>query len=176
MATTIAPTALLTLEEYLHTSYHPDCDFIDGHLEERSMGGRKHGRLRGRLATWFGINENSWNVYLIVEQRIQVTATRVRIADICLTRRDAPIEEVTLTPPLLCVEVLTLDDRMPRAARVMEDYALMGVPNLWLIDPLDRVAYIYLGAGRFQITKDTLIVPESPIHLDLAALFASLEG
>jgi hypothetical protein len=30
--------ALLSLEEYLRTSYHPDCDFVDGHLEERNLG------------------------------------------------------------------------------------------------------------------------------------------
>jgi hypothetical protein len=33
-ATTTLP-AILTLEEYLHTAYHPDCDFVDGILEER---------------------------------------------------------------------------------------------------------------------------------------------
>jgi len=28
-------TALLTIEEYLKTVYRPDCDFVDGELEER---------------------------------------------------------------------------------------------------------------------------------------------
>jgi hypothetical protein len=38
--------ASLTIEEYLHTSYRPDCDFVDGVLEERTSGGTKHGMLQ----------------------------------------------------------------------------------------------------------------------------------
>lgn len=35
MATT--PT-LLSIEEYLRSSYHPDADFVDGEIEERNLG------------------------------------------------------------------------------------------------------------------------------------------
>jgi hypothetical protein len=38
--------ALLTLEEHLQTSYRPDCDFMEGVLEERKVGGTKHGTLQ----------------------------------------------------------------------------------------------------------------------------------
>ncbi len=95
------------------------------------------------MTVWFGTNEKTWNVYTLVEQRIRVAARRVRVADLCLISRDAPREQVVTTPPLLCVEILTPEDRLPRAARVMDDYARMGVPNLWLFDPIDRVAYVY---------------------------------
>ncbi len=26
----------ISLEEYLHTAFHPDCDFVDGVVEERT--------------------------------------------------------------------------------------------------------------------------------------------
>ena len=127
------------------------------------------------MSSWFYNNEKAWNVYSLVEQRIRVAQRRVRIADICLIRRDAPREQVIVTPPLLCVEILSPEDRLPRAARVMEDYARMGVPNLWLLDPIDRVAYIYSSDGLLKLTADRLTIPNTAIYVDLPTLFAALD-
>jgi len=33
-----AAAATISLEEYLSTSYSPDCDFVDGQIEERNVG------------------------------------------------------------------------------------------------------------------------------------------
>ena len=29
---------LISVEDYLATAYEPDCDFVDGHIEERNVG------------------------------------------------------------------------------------------------------------------------------------------
>ena len=168
-------STLISIEEYLRTSYHPDCDYVEGEIQERNLGEREHARLQALLTVWFGNNEKAWNVYALVEQRIRVAPRRVRIADICLVRRDAPREQVIVTPPLLCVEILSPEDRLPRAARVMEDYARMGVANLWLLDPKDRVAYDYAGKGLLKLTSERLAIPNTEIHVDLPALFAALD-
>ena len=168
-------TTLISIDEYLRTSYHPDRDYVDGEIQERNLGERDHARLQAILTGWFMTHEKAWNVYALVEQRIRVTTRRVRIADICLVRRDAPKEQVLVTPPLLCVEILSPEDRLPRAARVMEDYARMGVPNLWLIDPKDRVAYNYASDGLLQLTTDRLTIPGTEISADLPTLFAALD-
>ena len=28
----------VSVEEYLHTSYRPDCDYVDGEVQERNLG------------------------------------------------------------------------------------------------------------------------------------------
>jgi Uma2 family endonuclease len=168
-------STLISIEEYLRTSYHPDCDYVDGQIEERNVGEREHARLQAILSAWFFNHETAWSVETLVEQRIRVGPRRVRIADICLVRRDAPKEQVTVTPPLLCVEILSPEDRLPRAARAMEDYARMGVPNLWLLDPIDRVAYDYASNGLLKLTTDRLAIPNTEIYVDLPTLFAALD-
>jgi Uma2 family endonuclease len=168
-------STLISIEEYLRTSYHPDCDYVDGEIQERNLGEREHARLQAVLSAWFFNHESAWNIYALVEQRIRVGSRRVRIADLCLVSRDAPKEQVTVTPPLLCVEILSPEDRLPRAARVMEDYARMGVPNLWLLDPKDRVAYDYASNGLLKLTTDRLAIPSSEIYVDLPTLFAALD-
>ena len=39
---------LMAVEDYLRTSFDPDCDFIDGEVFERNEGKRKHATLRRR--------------------------------------------------------------------------------------------------------------------------------
>jgi Uma2 family endonuclease len=172
MATTT--TNLITLEEYLHTVYRPDCDFVDDHIEERTLGEFDHGRLQALLTMWFGAHEKDWNVRVVVELRTRVSLTRVRIPDVCLLRRDAPREPVTLTPPLLCIEVLSPEDRLPRVLKVLDDYVKMGVPNLWIIDPVERIAYIYKDS-TLKLVSDRLTIPDTEIYVDLPTLFAQLD-
>jgi Uma2 family endonuclease len=43
---------LLSVEEYLASSYEPDCDYIDGHLEERNLGEWAHANLQLRIGAY----------------------------------------------------------------------------------------------------------------------------
>ncbi|HWZ34412.1 MAG TPA: hypothetical protein VNX18_23900 [Bryobacteraceae bacterium] len=36
----------ISVAEYLATSYRPDCDYIDGHIEERNLGEWDHAIFR----------------------------------------------------------------------------------------------------------------------------------
>jgi Uma2 family endonuclease len=168
-------TTLIPIEEYLRTTYHPDRDYVDGYTEKRNVGLRDHGRMTAALGAWFFNLEKEWAVYTLLGVRTRVSQSRVRIPDICLLHRNAPREQVVVTPPLLCVEILSPEDRLPRAARVMEDYARMGVPNLWLLDPKDRVAYLYSSDGLLQLATTRLTIPHTEIYVDLPTLFAALD-
>jgi Uma2 family endonuclease len=172
MATTT--TNLISLEEYLHTIYHPDCDFVDDHIEERTLGEFDHGNMQAALTAWFFHHGRDWNIRAVTELRTRVTPTRVRIPDVCLLRRDAPREPVTLTPPLLCIEILSPEDRLPRVLKVLDDYVTMGVPNLWIFDPVERIAYIYKDS-TLKLISDRLTIPGTEIYVDLPTLFAELD-
>jgi len=168
-------STLISIEEYLRTSYHPDCDFVDGQIEERNVGERDHNRLQIVLGAWFLAHEKDWNIYVLTEQRTHISSSKVRIPDVCLLRGDAPKEQVLNTPPLLCVEILSPEDRLPRIANRLDDFARMGVPNLWILDPQDRVAYDYASSGLLKLTTDRLAIPNTEIYVDLPTLFAALD-
>jgi Uma2 family endonuclease len=67
------------------------------------------------------------------------------------------------------------EDRIPRATRVLADYFLMGVPNIWLIDPIRRAAHIYNATGLQPAASLILTVPGTPIRLDLNDIFLKLD-
>ena len=167
--------ALLSIDEYLRTSYKPDVDFVDGEIEERNLGEYEHARLQWLIGAFFAPREKDWSIRGVIEQRIRVTDSRVRICDIAVLRADAPREKVTLTPPLICIEILSPEDRLARAKEVLADYVAMGVPNIWLIDPIYRSAWTFDANGLHEADPAHLSVRNTPIHLDLTEAFAALD-
>jgi len=51
----------------------------------------------------------------------------------------------------------------------------MGVPNLWLIDPIRRIAYTFDATGLHIADTTSLTVSNTPIHLDLTSFFTKLD-
>jgi Uma2 family endonuclease len=170
-----ATQSLLPIDAYLRTSYEPDADYVDGEIEERHLGEYEHARIQTLLAVFFAKNETEWRITTVVEQRIRVTPTRVRIADVAVLRADAPRERVTETPPLICIEVLSPEDRIPRVEKRLADYLAMGVENIWLIDPIRRSAHTYDAQGLHHADAANMNVPNTPIHLDMTEIFAALD-
>jgi Uma2 family endonuclease len=169
-----APT-LLSLEEYLRTSYHPDADYVDGEIEERNLGEYEHGKIQGWIFQIFNTRQHEWGVDPVVEQRIRVAPNRVRICDVAVLQADTPYQPVTSTPPLLCVEVLSPEDRFSRAKSVLADYLAMGVRSIWLIDPIRRAAFTFDANGLHETDLTQLTIPNTPIRVDLSEAFAALD-
>ena len=94
---------------------------------------------------------------------------------ISLLHAAAPREPVTLTPPLLCLEILSPEDRLSRAQVILTDYLAMGVAHIWLVDPMRRAAYTYDTAGLHIANPTRLSVPETRILLDLTGPFEALD-
>ena len=167
---------LLTLDEYLHTVYRPDCDFVDNHVEERNLGETAHGLLQMELGFWFRSHREEWLIRPISELRTRVSPSRVRIPDVAVVRIDLALKEpIRLTPPLIAIEILSPEDRMNRVIVRLKDFLAMGVENIWLLDSAERVAYTFSASGLVLVETDRLTVPDSPIYLDLPTLFSALD-
>jgi Uma2 family endonuclease len=167
--------ALLSIEEYLRTSYRPDADLVDGQIEERNLGEFEYATLQAGIVSFFWARRKQWNIQPVTEQRIRVSEDKVRIADVALLRADAPREKVTQTPPLICIEILSPEDRIARAKLVLADYFAMGVPNIWLINPIYRAAFVFDAQGLHDSDPTNLVVHGTEIRLDLTEAFAAID-
>lgn len=167
-------TGQISLEEYLRTSYHPDCDFVDGEVQERNWGEFDHALSQSLLTNWFFQHRQEWQLHVLLELRIRVSATRVRIADVCLISRSQPIEQVPTKPPLVVIEILSPEDRISRYNERLADYRQMGIPNVWVIDPANRVGYDCSTAAWLPVEE--LRVAGTPIFLRLSDMWTELAG
>jgi Uma2 family endonuclease len=71
------------------------------------------------------------------ELRVQVAPTRYRVPDVTLLDRTRPTEQIITHPPLAVFEVLSPEDSLQRLNRRLEEYRVMGIPEIWVIDPED---------------------------------------
>jgi len=162
--------ALVSVEEYLSTSYEPDCDYVDGELEVRNVGEKEHSRFQMAMGSFLFVRRKRWGIAVWPEQRVRISAGRYRVPDICVTLGE-PDERVFTQPPFLCVEFLSPDDRASRMRRKVADYLNFGVRYVWVIDPRTREAVIYSATGTHPVEEGVLRSSDPDIAVPLAGIF-----
>ncbi len=165
-----AAPALISIEEYLDTSYSPDCEFIRGAVIPRNVGQGEHSYTQTNLAFELKRALANRGGITLVEQRTRVAEFKVRVPDVSVVRK---LERVTTVPPLLCVEVISPDDRWSRINASVADYLEMGVPCVWVIDPLSARAWIY-GADKppIEVRDGRLMAAELGVEIALTSVLA----
>jgi hypothetical protein len=71
--------AMISVEEYLATSYRPDCDYVDGRIEERNSGGFTHASLQAALAVYFITTYRAEGISVATELRIEMKPGRFQV-------------------------------------------------------------------------------------------------
>jgi Uma2 family endonuclease len=168
-------SVLIPVEEYLNSSYHPDCDYIDGVLKERTSGEIPHSKLQSFFCWYFRNRRGAENLLALPEQRVQVADDRYRIPDICLIAADTPDDLILHTPPILCIEILSREEGMTEVFERVDDYLLMGVAAIWIIDPWRREARSVAADGTLRPEPQFLQVPNSSIQIATAEIFRELD-
>ena len=164
----MATGVLVSVEEYLTTSYDPDCDYVDGEVVERNLGEFEHSRAEREMVVFLSTHYPLLRTKVLPEQRVQVTATRFRIPDVCVLAQDGLRQKVITTPPQLCIEILSPEDTMTRTLEKIGDYFAMGVPACWIVDPIGRKGWI-ATPGRLEDATDG-ILRASGIEIPLSAV------
>ena len=168
---TMKTATLVPVEEYLTTAYSPDCDYLEGAVVERNVGEFDHSDLQRALCFYVGLRRGQWKVDAYPALRVQVRRERFRVPDICLYGGPRPGPGYLTTPPLVCVEILSRDDRMSEVEEKVEDYLQFGVPYVWVLDPVRRRAYIYTRSGRIEPSDGVLRTGDPVIEIPLSELF-----
>jgi Uma2 family endonuclease len=140
---TVATTTHVPVEVYLRSSYEPDAEYVDGKIEERPMGEFDHALWQKAILKWFWQHEKEWGVEVLQELRVQVAATRFRVPDVTVLDRTQPREQIITHPPLAVFEILSPEDTLQRLKRRLEDYRIMGIAEIRVIDPQDNTFYRY---------------------------------
>lgn len=162
---------LISVEEYLHTNYDPDREYIDGEVVERNLGEKTHSTIQANLIVYFAGHRKEWGIRAYPEQRVQISPTRFRIPDVTVIKLSQEQGEIFTNPPHLCIEILSKDDRMQYMLKKIDDYLNFGVPYVWIISPGDRKGYVVTSEGLFEAKSGVLETKDPAISVPLAVLF-----
>jgi Uma2 family endonuclease len=163
---------LVSVQEYLASHYDPDCDYVDGELQERNVGELDHSSVQAAVIKYFAPRERALGIHVFPELRLRVGETRFRVPDICVVLGQRPTEQVLTTPPFLCVEILSPSDTLDRIQARIDDYLAMGVPQVWLVNPRNRRAWVHTLEGSREAKDGVLHTGNPDLAVPLAELFA----
>ena len=83
---------------------------------------------------------------------------------------------IITTAPLLCIEILSPEDRLSRTLTKCNDFFRLGTPEAWVFDPDKRTAMVLRPDGTMSTHREgALTLAGTPIHVPLAEVFAILD-
>ena len=164
---------VVSVEDYLHTTYRPDCDYIDGVVLERNLGQFDHSTVQMLVLMALQAKAEQWGVLVRPELRLKVRERKYRVPDIQVLPAGKKHPPVIEEPPLLCIEIVSPDDRLNDLSTRAQDYTDLGVPETWILDPETKKAYVYSRAGLHETPADT-VLRCGKIELNPAEIFAKL--
>ena len=77
---------LVSLEEYLNTSYSPDREYVEGVLKEIQVGERPHSKVQANLIHF--LMQGDPHLCGWPGQRVLTSRARTRLPDVCVNLED----------------------------------------------------------------------------------------
>jgi Uma2 family endonuclease len=161
---------LVSVEDYLTTSYSPDREYIDGRIVERNLGEKTHSSIQANLIHHLMTRRKELRIRVYPEQRVQVSPTRFRIPDVTVVKTSQVQGEIFTAPPHLCIEILSKDDTLDYMQEKIDDYLRFGVPYIWIINPRLRKGYVATKAGMVEAESGVLTTSDPEIRVPVAEI------
>jgi Uma2 family endonuclease len=161
-----AATSFVTVEEYLRSSFEPDAEYIDGHIEERPAGEYDHSAWQEAISAWFRQQAQAGQIRVRPELRIQVASDCFLVPDVTLLDRNRPIEQIVTHPPVAVFEILSPADALKRVMTKCGRYERMGIGTILVIDP-DGPKYRYVSGRLEPLEARSFDIPGCLARFDL---------
>jgi Uma2 family endonuclease len=138
----MSAAAIVSVEDYLHRTEKPYCEYVDGVLHPKALSNTLHARAQYRLLMLLGPQ----GVEALPEVTVRIAPTKYLIPDVIA----APVIQspYPTEPVLLCVEILSPEDRLGAMLAKCEQYHAWGVPFCWVVDPEKQTAWPYHSGGE----------------------------
>jgi len=165
----MAIETLISLEEYLSTSYDPDVEYVDGELVERNVGDLLHSLMQRNIILTFGVKYP--NILALPEWRTRTRETRYRIPDVVVVL-DMPRTKYLLDAASIAIEILSEDDRMSQTMEKLREYEAKGIPHIWVFDPRLKQMFQFREGSLLEVTGPVIESTDPVLQLTRAEIFA----
>ena len=164
----MAVETLVSVEEYLNTSYSPDMEYVDGVLVDRNVGDLQHSLTLSNVI--FALMQKYPSVKVLPGVTWKVTETRYRIPDVAVVLRK-PAGRFITEAPFVAIEILSEEDRVTRLIEKLKEYAAMGIPNIWVFDPRLKEMFVFQEGNLLEVKGDTISTSDGQIDLTRQEIF-----
>jgi len=173
---------LMTFEEYLYYDDGTDnrYELIDGELALMTQPTMKHilfaKQIEKQLESEISRLNKPWMCFREIGVRTGIRQSRITDVSVLTTEQIADMmneSAVFDSPPVLAVEIVSPDSVQRDYRHKRSEYAVLGIPEYWIIDPLKaQVSVLLLEEGFYEQTifkgQQQIISPTFP-ELSLTA-------
>jgi len=167
----MAVAELVSIEQYLHSSFEHDAEFVEGRLVQRPMPAWEHAAMQGFLVEELRVIGRRLGLFAVPEQRVQIRPDRFRVPDVCVVT-DKPDGEpgrrIVTRPPYLCVEILSPEDTAVETMDKVREYLHFGVAWVWVIDPVSLTGQVHSRNGVVGVENRIFSTDRFTVDLSLA--------
>ena len=156
----------VSVEDYLRRTEKPYCEYIDGVLYPKAMATKLHALIQKILLRLL----DKQGVEALAEVHVRLSPTKWLIPDVIAApeiQSPYPTE-----PVLLCVEILSPEDRVGATLAKCELYHAWGVPFCWVIDPEKQTGWQYHSGGEPERLDRSGTLTAGELKVPLEELFA----
>ena len=161
---------LISVHEYLNTSYDPDVEYVDGILVRRNVGDWLHSLIQSNII--FHLRRKYAGISIVQGLRSQTRSIRYRLPDLCVLLQP-PTTKFLVDAAFLTIEILSEDDRMSRMMEKLEEYDQKGIPHTWLIDPRLQKVSLYSSGTLNEVRNPVLATADPRLELSREEIFQS---
>jgi Uma2 family endonuclease len=144
----------VSAEQYLHSSFEHDAEFVEGKLVQRPMPTWEHACMQGFLIEELRAIGRRLAFFAVPEQRVQTRPHRFRVPDVCVVTdrpEGNPGRRIVTHPPYLCVEILSPEDTDVETMDKVREYLFFGVAWVWVIDPVSLSGQVHSRNGAVDV-------------------------
>jgi Uma2 family endonuclease len=162
----------VSVEEYLRTSYEPNCEYIDGVLIQKPMPTTGHSRLQLRLGALIDLRFP--NFWVGSELTVQVAAKKFLVPDLAVQDGSFVQKPYPIEPIVLCIEITSPGDSLNETLAKCEVYHKWGTLNTWIVDPENSRAWQFVKGSPAEEIGQSGELQAGPIHIPVADIFRGL--
>lgn len=139
-------------------SAKPAFEYVEGELVQKSMPTKLHSELQMWLGHLLLLALGFPRNRVMTEQNVRLSASLIRVPDICIVQPGGPANEFAIEdPPLLCVEILSPSDRLSDMVKKCQEYLRWGVPSCWILNPETQEAWTVNMTGIDIVPADGVL-------------------
>jgi Uma2 family endonuclease len=164
----MSAAATVSVEDYLRHTEKPLSEYVDGVLSPKAMPTKAHALIQLILQLML----RKQGVEALAEVQVRLSPTKYLIPDVIA----APVIQspYPTEPVLLCVEILSPEDRLGATLAKCEEYHAWGVPFCWVVDPDKRTVWQYHSGSDPERVAYTGVVTAGSLNVSLTDLFSEL--
>jgi Uma2 family endonuclease len=165
------PTTLVSVDEYLARTEKPNAEYEDGVVYPKPMPIGPHSVIQKRSVNLL----DRQGAIALPELTVRVSTSPMKflVPDVAVVREVPPT--YGMEPAVLCIEILSPEQRLGEMFAKCEQYHAWGVPYCWVIDPDKGSAWEYHKDGEPTKVVSNGTLRAGDLSVSLTELFAGLK-